>query len=163
ADTRDCIAEPLASHAILCQRLHNVAEIGMRRDLKRNAPQFRRVAAFESNGKKSGFARQKSLAPALGMQHQSIDFGVVGNRSVEVRCVEGGVSDAACLDHDFLRLRQILLAEIKTDVRSGFYGAQVHKDSSLYLRALPEDHWLGQSYHSPRPHVGRMRAWPGFR
>src|SRR5262245_10517533 len=162
ADTRDSIAEPVAFHAILRQVLGNVAEVGMRRDLKRNSPQLRRVAAFKSNAEKPGFARQKCLASALGIEHQPIDFGVVGNRSVEVRCVEGGVSDAACLDHDFLQLRQILLAEIKTDVRSGFYGAQVHKDSSLYLRALPEDHWLGQSYHSPRPHVGRMRAWRGL-
>src|SRR5215470_1276068 len=75
ADTRDCIAEPVAFHAMLSQVLGNFAEIGMRRDLKRNSPQRRRVAAFESNGEKPGFARQKCLASALGIEHQPIDFG----------------------------------------------------------------------------------------
>src|SRR5215467_5645451 len=103
ADTRDRIAQPIALHTIVCQLRCNAAEVGMRRDLKRNSLQIRRRAAFQSNGKKPGFAGQKSLTLALGMQDQSNDFRVVGDRSVEVGCLEGGVSNAACLDHDPLR------------------------------------------------------------
>ncbi len=104
AHARNGIVAQLAAHAVLGELLCQVAEVVVRRDLERQPGAVAAVGLVQCDDELADLAHQEgAIVLALG-HDQAHEPAVIVDRLFQVGRLEGGVADAARLDHGRLRL-----------------------------------------------------------
>ena len=152
------VVAQLAVDAVGRERLGELAEIGIRRDLEGEPGAARLVGLLELDHQQPGLGRQEgAVLLALG-EDEPGDVRPIGDLLLDVGRLEGRVADASGLDHDYLRtgIRLSAAGDHSPPVSAPPYQRPGMRTPPCQGKRI----WRKVRAQSRIEPNGRQRAWP---